>query len=222
MEKPGLANLARLGPARGPVGRDLLHFARPPHRHGDGHDERGDAAGARDEAARDEDLVGVGVVGEPPPEEGGRLVDRPAEQHEPGMAELRLEGELPSGPLRRRPHEAEDDSTDEKDLAPENLGRVHGDTRSAASREADASADCEASGTRTRWRSNRTDQRCDPHSPSPRFRPRLHSTFPPGAMTPRTSRPSSFSSAGRHGTSWKPSPSSIMANRPEASVTRWR
>ncbi len=62
-----------------------------------------DTAGARDEAARDEDLVGVGVVGEPPPEEGGRLIDRPAEQSEPGMAELRLEGELPGCPFRRAP-----------------------------------------------------------------------------------------------------------------------
>ena len=104
MKKSRLANLARLGPARGAIGRDLLHFARAPDRHGDGHHEGRDTAGARDEAARDEDLVGVGVVGEPPPEEGGRLIDRPAEQGEPGMAELRLEGELPGGPFRRRPH----------------------------------------------------------------------------------------------------------------------
>src|SRR6185437_15443418 len=120
-------------------------------------DEGTDAAGPRDEAAGDEDVVGVGVVSEPPPEEGGRLVDRPAEQHEPGTAELRLKGELPGGPLRRSPHEAEDDTTDEKHLAPENLGRVHSDTRSAASRAAAAIADREASGTRTRWRSNRMD-----------------------------------------------------------------
>src|SRR5579872_955613 len=156
-EKPSLANLARLGPARGAVGRDLLHLARAPHRHGDGNDEGADSAGARDEAAGDEDVVGIGVVGEPPPEEGGRLVHRPAEQHEPGVAELRLKGELPGGPFRRGPDEAEDDRTDKKDLAPENLGRVHGETRSAASREAAASADCEASGTWTRWSNNRTD-----------------------------------------------------------------
>src|SRR5579862_2762789 len=148
-EKPSLANLARLSPARGAVGRDLLYLARAPHRHGDGNDEGGDSSRASDEAAGDEDVVGVGVVGEPPPEEGGRLVDRPAEQHEPGMAELRLKGELRSGPLRRSPHEAEDDCTDEKDLAPENFGRAHGDTKSAASREEHASADCEASGSRT-------------------------------------------------------------------------
>ena len=79
-EKARLADLARLGPARGAVGRDLLHFARAPDRHGDRHDEGGDAARRRDDSRPDEDVVGVGVVGEPPPEEGGRLVDRPAEQ----------------------------------------------------------------------------------------------------------------------------------------------
>ena len=155
MKKSRLANLARFGPSRGPIGRDLLHFAGTPDRHGDRHHEGSDTAGARNEAASDEDLVGVGVVGKPPPEEGRRLVDRPAEQHEPGTAKLRLKGELPSRPLCRRPHEDEDGSADEKDLDPENFGCVHGDTRSAASREADASADCEASGARTRWRSNR-------------------------------------------------------------------
>src|SRR5579883_326345 len=125
MEKPRLADLARLRPARGAVGRDLLHFSGPPHRHGDRHDEGRDAAGPRDEAAGDEDVVGISVISEPPPEEGWRLVHRPAKQAEPGMAEPRLEGELPGGPLRRRPEESEDDGADEKDLAPENLGRVH-------------------------------------------------------------------------------------------------
>ena len=38
----------------------------------------------------------------PPPEEGGRLVHRPAENHEPRPAELRLEGELPRRPFGRR------------------------------------------------------------------------------------------------------------------------
>ena len=74
----------------------------------------------------------IGVVGEPPPEEGRRLVDRPAEQLEPGPAELRLEGEPPSRPFRRRPHEGEHDGADEEDLAPEDLGRVHGDEDQAA------------------------------------------------------------------------------------------
>ncbi len=58
--------------------------------------------------------------------------------------------------------------------------------------------------------------------PNPRARPKLQSTVPPGDMTPATCLPSCCSSAGRHGTSWNPIPSSIMANRPEERVTRWR
>ncbi len=58
--------------------------------------------------------------------------------------------------------------------------------------------------------------------PIPRFRPKLQSTAPQTAITPVTCLPSCGSNAGRHGTSWKPIPSSIMANRPEDSVTRWR
>ena len=60
------------------------------------------------------------------------------------------------------------------------------------------------------------------YTPSPRLRPKFHSTVPPGAIIPPTCLPNSFSRAGRHGTSWKPSPSSIIAKRPEASVTRCR
>ena len=108
-----------------------LGLPRPPDRHGDGHDDRGDAAGRRDIGALDEDLARIGVVGEPPPEEGRRLVDGPAEDIKPGVAELRLEAELPCGPFRRRPDEGEHDGADEEHLAPEDLGRVHGDEGSA-------------------------------------------------------------------------------------------
>ena len=58
--------------------------------------------------------------------------------------------------------------------------------------------------------------------PKPRLRPKFQSTPPPGDMTPATCFPSCCSSAGRQGTSWNPMPSSIMANRPEDRVTRWR
>ena len=44
----------------------------------------------------------------------------------------------------------------------------------------------------------------------------------PGDIVPATCCPSFCSSAGRQGTNWKPRPSSIMANRPDASVTRCR
>ena len=58
--------------------------------------------------------------------------------------------------------------------------------------------------------------------PIPRLRPRCQSTAPPGAVTPVTQWPSCCSNAGRQGTSRNPSPSSIIANRPDASVTRRR
>ena len=56
--------------------------------------------------------------------------------------------------------------------------------------------------------------------PSPRFRPKRQSTVPREDMTPEIWRPSCCSSAGRQGTSRKPSPSSIIAKRPDESVTR--
>lgn len=60
------------------------------------------------------------------------------------------------------------------------------------------------------------------HNPSPRPRPNDQSMPPPGCMVPVTCCPRCGSSAGRQGTSWNPTPSSIMAKRPEASVTRSR
>ena len=131
VEKPGLANLARLRPARGAIRRDLLHFPRTPDRHCGSHDEGCDAASARDEAAGDEDVVGISVISEPPPEEGLRLIHRPPKEGEPGVPELRLEGQLPSGQLCRRPNEAEHGGEDEQSLDPKDLCRVHRDEGSA-------------------------------------------------------------------------------------------
>ena len=51
----------------------------------------------------------VGVVREPPPEEGGRMVDGPAVKMEAGPAELGLVVERRRGPLGRAPHEAQGD-----------------------------------------------------------------------------------------------------------------
>ena len=59
------------------------------------------------------------------------MINRPTEELEPRLSELRLKGEPPSGPLRRRPDEGEHDGADDEDLTPEDLGRVHGDQRSA-------------------------------------------------------------------------------------------
>jgi hypothetical protein len=53
------------------------------------------------------------------------VVNRPAENLEPRMSELGLEGEPPGGPFGRSPDEGEDYSADDEDLAPEDLGRVH-------------------------------------------------------------------------------------------------
>lgn len=60
------------------------------------------------------------------------------------------------------------------------------------------------------------------HRPKPRFRPKLQSTPPPGSITPETCGPSFCSNAGFQGSSSKPNPLSIIANRPEARDKRWR
>ncbi len=122
-EQAGLTNFARLGPARRTVGGDALHLSRPPDRHGDRHDDGGDSAGGGDVCALDEDVAGISIVGEPPPKEGRRLIERPTEDLEPRTAELRLEGQTPSDPFRRCPDKGEHDGADEEDLAPEDLSR---------------------------------------------------------------------------------------------------
>ena len=128
-EQAGFANFTRLGPARRAIGGDALHLSRPPDRHGDRDDDGSDSAGGGDIGALDEDVASIGVVGEPPPKEGWRLVKRPTEDLEPRAAELGLESKAPRNPLRRSPEEGEHDEADEEDLAPEDLGRVHGDHR---------------------------------------------------------------------------------------------
>src|SRR5690606_5066584 len=65
--------------------------------------------------------------GEPPPEEGGRMVERPAEQDEPGRPELRLKPELPGDIFGGAPGGGEDDEEDDQDLSPEDFGRGHRD-----------------------------------------------------------------------------------------------
>jgi len=57
-------------------------------------------------------------------------------------------------------------------------------------------------------------------SPSPRLRPKLQSMVPPDRTTPGTCRPSWRSNDGVQGTRLNPSPSSIMAKRPDARMTR--
>jgi len=65
---------------------------------------------------------------------------------------------------------------------------------------------------------------CGGQTPKPSLRPSDQFTSPPGVETPEISRPICCSSAGRQGTRLKPSPSSIMANRPPESCvepTSW-
>src|ERR1700735_2995053 len=78
-KKAGLVNLSRFCPARRSKGRDALGFPRPPDRHRNRDDDGGEPTRSRDIGALDKDIARVGVVGEPPPEESGWLIDRPAE-----------------------------------------------------------------------------------------------------------------------------------------------
>jgi hypothetical protein len=103
--------------------------SRAPDRHRDRHNDSGDPAKGGDIGALDEDMRRICVIGEPPPEESRRLIDRPPENFEPGTAELGLVGKAPSDPFRRGPHEGEHDGADKEHLPPKDLGRVHSDGR---------------------------------------------------------------------------------------------
>src|SRR3546814_19268629 len=73
-----------------------------------------------------EDQRGIVIVEVPPPEEGRRIVARPAGQLEPRQDELRLKAETVGGPLRCRPSGHEDNQADGEDLTPEDFARRHG------------------------------------------------------------------------------------------------
>ena len=127
-EQPGGADLPLGRPPGGAVGLRMLGFPGAPHRHGDRHDDRREPARRGDVGAGLEDMRRIGVIREPPPEEGGRMIDRVAAGHEPRVAELGLIAELRGRPLRRGPDEGQRDRTDGEDLAPEDAGSVHGDS----------------------------------------------------------------------------------------------
>src|SRR3546814_20056266 len=60
----------------------------------------------------------IGVEGKPPPEEGGRRIDRIAIDPEPGRAKFGLKAQRSGGPLRRCPDRGGDDRPDRPDPAP--------------------------------------------------------------------------------------------------------
>ncbi len=118
-----MSDLHRRSPARRSIGFDILRFPGAPDGHADGDRDGNEAAGGRDVGALDEDGRRIGVIGVPPPEEGGRQIDgHAARQLEPRLTKLRLEAEPPSRPLRRRPDRDEHDEEDDGDLAPQDLG----------------------------------------------------------------------------------------------------
>src|SRR5271166_4087884 len=129
-EQAGLANFPGLRPSRRAIGGDALCLPGAPNRHGDCYNDGGDPAGGGDVRPLDEDVPRIGVVSEPPPEEGRRLIDWPTEEFKPWATKLGLECETPRDPLRRSPEEGEHDGADGEDLPPEDLGRVHVETRS--------------------------------------------------------------------------------------------
>jgi hypothetical protein len=117
--------LARRGPTRGAVGVDIGAFAGAPNGHGDGRCGCKKAARRSHCRAAQEDARRVGVIDEPPPEEGGRGVDPVAAPDEPGWSQRLLVGQLGGGPLGRRPHGDQDDQANEENLAPEDPGGGH-------------------------------------------------------------------------------------------------
>ena len=71
LEQPGLTDLACFGPSRRAVRGYPLGLPRTPDGHCDRNHDRRDPAGRRDVRTLDEDVAGIGVVGEPPPEKAG-------------------------------------------------------------------------------------------------------------------------------------------------------
>src|SRR5690606_2472094 len=124
-EQSGGTDFPVFGPACRAVGGDVLCFPRPDDRHEDGGGDGDETARRRDERAFDEDRRRIGIEREPPPKEGRRIVDRPAGQIEPRVAELRLKPEPPCGPLCRRPGHYQDNGEDDGDLAPEYSASTH-------------------------------------------------------------------------------------------------
>ncbi len=120
-EQAGILHLPFGRPARCAVGLGELGFTGSPDRHGDGDDDGDQPTGRGDDSAVEEDAWRVGVVAQPPPEEGERRIDPPAGEQEPGMAELGLEGQRGRGPLGCAPDGGEHGQEDDEDCAPKDF-----------------------------------------------------------------------------------------------------
>ena len=153
-EQPRALDLHRRRPAGRTIGLDVLRLAGAPDGHADGDRDRDEAAGRGDVGALDEDRRRIGVIGVPPPEEGGREIDRHAtRQLEPGLTEFGLEAEPPRRPLRRGPDREEHDQEDDDDLAPEDFGggQVRFPRQQMPSRSAGCSAKYKMLRQSSRW-----------------------------------------------------------------------
>src|SRR6266853_1601421 len=128
-EQAGRVDFRLGGPACRTIGLDVLRFARPQDRQGDGDRDGDESAGRRDKGALDEYRWRIGIVGIPPPKERRRVIDRLAlRQFEPGLPELRLKTEPPGRPLRCGPGRRQHNGQDESDLPPENTVSRHDDS----------------------------------------------------------------------------------------------
>src|SRR5260221_14431442 len=87
LAKARFVNALRVGPARGAVGRDQLGLARAPDRHADGNHHRDQAAACGNGTAHVEYMRRVGVEEEPPLEQAPGVIDRRAEEIEPGRTQ---------------------------------------------------------------------------------------------------------------------------------------
>ena len=124
-EQPGAAHIARRGPSRGAVGRDVALLARSPQRARDGGATPYKTARTGDCARRVEDMRRIGIEMEPPAEQRPRLIDGTAQSDEPRQSELRLIGERRCRPLRREPDARHHDGEHNDDLTEKQFGGSH-------------------------------------------------------------------------------------------------
>ena len=123
LEQPGIPDVALVGPTGRSVCVDVLGFARPQDRQKDRSSDGQKTARRRDQGTFDKDRRRIGIIGIPPPEEGGWIVDGHSEQFKPRLSQLWLKAEPQSRPLCRGPGRGEHDQGHDDDLAPKDFRR---------------------------------------------------------------------------------------------------